>query len=198
MSGVSKAAVALVALVGHGALAGLASAQPAFDPLSPEPRSDPRAEPRSRGGDPKIPVTLPPSAELPGGGVVSPTSLFAPPSVLSPLSLEHPVDPETYVCGPSDVFELDFWGSQNFQLKLTTDLEGRAFLARVGFVTVAGKTLAAVRTAMKSKVRALYPGLNFDLTLVSPRSFVVHVVDNVKQPGSYTSRALDRVSTVIR
>lgn len=125
----------------------------------------------------------------------APAPLFAP--VPPPLSIEYAIDPETYVCGPSDVFELAFWGSQNFQLKVTTDLEGRAFLARVGFVTVAGKTLSTVRTAMKSKVRALYPGLNFDLTLVSPRSFVVHVVDNVKQPGAYTSRALDRVSTVI-
>src|SRR6185295_674396 len=82
-------------------------------------------------------------------------------------------------------------------LRLTADLEGRAFIARVGFIAVAGKTLSAVRAAMKSKIRTVYPGLSFDLTLVSPRSFVVHVVDNVKQPGAYTSRALDRVSTVI-
>jgi polysaccharide export outer membrane protein len=185
-----------VALV---AITSVATAQPLPDPRTSDPRtSEPRtSEPRPTGNEPKIPITLRPGEVLggdAGGQVVGSERLVPGPP---PLSIEHPIDPETYVCGPGDVFELDFWGSQNLQLKLTTDLEGRAFIAKVGFVTVAGKTLSAVRTAMKSRIRAVYPGLNFDLTLLSPRSFVVHVVDNVKQPGAYTSRALDRVSTVI-
>jgi polysaccharide export outer membrane protein len=145
-----------------------------------------------------MPVTLRPGEVLgsdsAGGQVVGGERLVP---AQPPLSIEHPIDPETYVCGPGDVFELEFWGSQNMQLRLTTDLEGRAFISKLGFVTVAGKTLSAVRTAMKSRIRAVYPGLNFDLTLLSPRWFVVHVVDNVKQPGAYITRALDRVSTVI-
>jgi polysaccharide export outer membrane protein len=145
------------------------------------------AGPRSEGGDPKISVTEPKGEAL-GSAVVA-----APP----PVSIEHPIDPETYVCGPGDVFELQFWGAQNFRLTMAADLEGRAFIAKVGFVTVAGKTLSTVRTTIKSKIRALYPGLTFDLTLVSPRTFLVHVVDYVKQPGAYTSRALDRVSAVL-
>jgi protein involved in polysaccharide export with SLBB domain len=194
MPGLSRTVVVLVVLV---ALTSIASAQQLPYPMESDPRSA-GGDPRSAGGGPKIPVTLRPGSEILGGDMgvlVPPPGLF--PSESPPLSIEHPIDPETYVCGPGDVFVLDFWGSQNFQLRLTTDLEGRAFLARVGFVTVAGKTLAAVRAAMKSKFRAVYPGINFDMTLLSPRSFVVHVVDNVKQPGTYTSRAIDRVSAVI-
>lgn len=191
------------------AITSVASAQPIPDPRTPAP---PAPEARPASNEPRIPVTLRPGevlgsdstggqvvggqivgGQVVGGPVVGSDLLVPPP----PLSIEHPIDPQTYICGPGDVFELDFWGSQNLQLRLTTDLEGRAFIAKIGFVPVAGKTLAVVRTAMKTKVRAVYPGLNFDLTLVSPRSFVVHVVDNVKQPGAYTSRALDRVSTVI-
>jgi protein involved in polysaccharide export with SLBB domain len=191
MPGLRRTVVALVAITST------ASAQPLPDP--------PSSDPRSTRSEAKIPVTLPTSGEVlggavpgstvPGGEPIAPVPPAAPAPL--PLSLESPIDPETYVCGPGDVFELDFWGVQNFRLKLTTDLEGRAFIAKVGFVTVAAKTLSAVRAAVKAKVRANYPGLSFDLTLVSPRSFVVHVVDNVKQPGAYTSRALDRVSTVI-
>jgi protein involved in polysaccharide export with SLBB domain len=191
MPGLSRTVVALVALTS------IASAQPLPYPMQTDPRSA-GGDPRSAGGGSKIPVTLRPGGEVLGGdlgALVPPPGLV--PSEPPPLSIEHPIDPETYVCGPGDVFVLDFWGSQNFQLRLTTDLEGRAFLARVGFVTVAGKTLSAVRAAMKSKFRAVYPGINFDMTLLSPRSFVVHVVDNVKQPGTYTSRAIDRVSAVI-
>ena len=186
----------VAALVARG---GIASAQPLTqripDPLQPDPQaagSD--ARPRDPAGNAaKIPITMRPGEVL--GGDVPAADLLAPPP--PPLSIEHSIDPDTYVSGPSDMFELDVWGPQNFELKLTADLEGRLFIPRVGFLPVAGKTLSAVRAAMKSKVRAVYPGLNFDLRLVSPRSFVVHVVDNVKQPGAYTSRALDRVSTVI-
>jgi len=135
-----------------------------------------------------VPITLPSGGEVLGNDL----GASAP-----PLWIERPIDPEAYICGPGDVFELQFWGAQNFRVRLAADLEGRAFIARVGYVTVTGKTLSAVRTTIKAKVRTLYPGLTFDLMLMSPRAFLVHVVDNVKLPGAYTSRALDRVSTVI-
>jgi len=189
MPGANRTIVALVVLV---AIRNLAAAQ------VPPAERQPGENPPPSGSAAMIPITLRPGGEILGGDLVAPV---LPPGLVPPepppLSIEHPIDPETYVCGPSDVFALDFWGSQNLQLKLTTDLEGRAFIPKVGFVAVAGKTLSVVRTAMKSKIRAAYPGLSFDITLLSPRSFVVHVVDNVKQPGTYTSRALDRVSTVI-
>ena len=173
MNGTCRVVVALVAITS------VASAQS----LGETP-----AVPSNAGGDTKIPITAP-SGDVLGGDLAAP--------VAPRVSLEQPIDPETYVCGPGDMFALDFWGAQNFRIMLATDLEGRAFIAKVGFVAIAGKTLSAVRTAIKTKVRALYPGLAIELTLASPRSFLVHVVDYVKQPGAYPSRALDRVSAVL-
>lgn len=118
-------------------------------------------------------------------------------STVTPFSLEQPINPDTYICGAGDVFELNFWGQQNFRLKIAADLEGRTFISKVGFVTVAGKTLTSVRNQVRQKVRASYPGLQFDLTLVSPRSFVVHVVDYVKQPGTYTTSPLERLAALL-
>lgn len=179
--GLCRSTIALIAITG------IASAQPMTEAGS----SDPRDRRPEDSGDLKIPI-----APMRPGGEVLTTELnaIAPPPA---VSVEHPLDPATYVCGPGDVFELELWGAQNLQLKLTADLEGRAFLPRVGFVTIAGKSLAAVRADVKARVRAIYPGLSFDLTLVSPRTFLVHVVDNVRQPGPYVSRALDRVSAVV-
>lgn len=114
-----------------------------------------------------------------------------------PVSLEQPIDPDHYVCGAGDVFALDLWGPQNLRLKVTVDLEGRAFIPKVGYVAVANKTLSAVRTAMKARVRANYPGLSFDLSIEAPRTFLVHVVENVKRPGTVSAHAVDRVSSVI-
>src|SRR5262245_52305979 len=102
MVGVCRTAIALVALMG------IASAQPL--PSDPRPLD---GDPRSTGGGPKVPVTLRSGGEVLGGDLVAPVS---PPGLVSPeppLSIEHPIDPATYVCGPGDVFELDFWGSQN-------------------------------------------------------------------------------------
>jgi protein involved in polysaccharide export with SLBB domain len=149
---------------------------------------DPRV---SGGGEAKIPITGPGNAETMGAEA---TGRSTPPA---PISIEQPIDPDAYICGPGDVFELNFWGQQNFRLEIAVDLEGRTFISKVGFVAVAGKTLSAVRTAIKSKVRAQYPGLQFDLTLLTPRTFLVHVVDNVKQPGTYPTHPLERVSAVL-
>ncbi len=117
----------------------------------------------------------------------------------APISLERPIDPATYLCGPGDVFELNFWGRQNFRLQIAADLEGNAFISKIGFVDVAAKSLTAVRALVKKKVQREYPGLGFELTLTKPRTFLVHLVDNVKTPGVYPASALERVgSTLVR
>ncbi len=138
-------------------------------------------------GDEPIDPAAEPTVELPQ----------AVPLVPPPVSLEQPIDPDHYVCGAGDVLELNFWGPQNLRLKLTVDLEGRAFIPKVGYVAVANKTLSAVRTAMKARVRTNYPGLSFDLGVETPRTFLVHVVENVKHPGTFSAHAVDRVSAVI-
>ncbi|HEY3354188.1 MAG TPA: SLBB domain-containing protein, partial [Polyangia bacterium] len=114
-----------------------------------------------------------------------------------PVPLEEPLDPETYICGRGDIFELYFWGRQNFTLRVPVGLTGRMFIWRVGNVEVAGKTLTQARDAIRKTVLRLYPGLNFDAQLVSPRTFLVHVVENVVKPGIYPARATDRLSNVL-
>lgn len=165
------------------AVPGAATAQPVLDPRPVERDS------ASSGS--KIPVTLP------GGTEVMEAEGTGSTSTLPPISLETPIDPGTYICGPGDVFDLAFWGRQNFRLRIAADLEGRTFISKIGFVDVAGKSLTDVRALVKNKVRSSYPGLRFELTLASPRSFLVHVVDNIKKPGAYVANPLERVSAVL-
>jgi len=182
MPGAFRTIAALVAMTA------LVAAQPLPDPLDQQQKAGAQT---GTSGEPRMPITGPGNPEVMGAEAAG---VSTPPP---PISIEQPIDPEAYICGPGDVFELNFWGQQNFRLRIATDLEGRTFISKVGFVTVAGKTLSAVRAAIKSKVRAQYPGLQFDLTLTVPRTFVVHVVDDVKEPGAYTAHALDRVSVVL-
>ena len=50
---------------------------------------------------------------------------------------------------------------------------------------------------MRASVARFFPKLDFGLTLVEPRTFIVQVVDDVVKPGPQPAKALDRVSTVI-
>ncbi len=112
-------------------------------------------------------------------------------------AIDAPLDPDAYVCGPGDILELNFWGVQNFKLRVTVDLEGRAFVPKTGFLDLGGKTLSQARRIMRDSVARFYPRLSFDVTLAEPRTFLVQVVDDVKRPGSYPARALDRVASLI-
>jgi len=190
----------LVGLVALAATMNVAIAQVYPTELPTDGRGSAAAPPTTR-----MPVTMPSSMPVnPGdegfagnGSAEPPLAPVIVPTVPLPVSLEQPIDPDQYVCGAGDGLELNFWGQQNLRLAIKVDLEGRAFIPKVGYVAVAGKTLTAVRTAMKQKVRANYPGLSFDLTVETPRMFLVHVVENVKRPGTFTAHAVDRVSTVL-
>jgi len=111
--------------------------------------------------------------------------------------VDEPLDPDRYVLGPGDVLELRFWGIENFRLRVTVDLEGRAFVAKVGYLTLRGKTLAEAQQMTRASVARFFPKLDFGLTLVEPRTFILQVVDDVARPGPQPAKALDRVSTVI-
>lgn len=111
--------------------------------------------------------------------------------------VDEPVDAETYVCGPGDLLQLNFWGLQNFGLTVPIDLEGRAFVPKVGHFELEGKTLAEARRLMRQAVVRYYPKLGFDVTLAKARTFVVQVVNAVAKPGAFPARAIDRVASII-
>src|SRR4051812_39321611 len=129
--------------------------------------------------------------------VVQPERPVLNPSALPALPLEEPIDPDKYICGRGDIFELNFWGRQNFKLRVTVDMEGRTFISKVGYVDIVGKTLRQARAIIKTAVLRYFPGLTFDLSLVEPRTFLVHVVENIPHPGLYTARPVERASNVI-
>ena len=118
-------------------------------------------------------------------------------AVQPPTPIDEPLDPDRYVCGPGDVLELNFWGVQNFRQRVTIDLEGRAFVAKVGYLNLLGKTLSEARRVMVQSVGRYFPGLGFGVALAEPRTFMVQLVDAVARPGSHPARAIDRVATLI-
>jgi protein involved in polysaccharide export with SLBB domain len=113
------------------------------------------------------------------------------------VPVDEPVDPDRYVCGQGDILELNFWGLQNSQLRVPIDLEGRAFVPKIGYLTLRGKTLTEARRTIRESIARSYPRLGFDVSLAEPRTFLVQVVTGVRTPGAYPARAVDRVATAI-
>jgi protein involved in polysaccharide export with SLBB domain len=155
---------------------------------------------------PSLSVSREQTAPLP------PTTLPAPFTELEGTRPDHPagaplartlppvdaaIDPDAYLCGPGDVLELNFWGLQNFKVRSTIDLEGRAFVPKVGFFDLKGKTLSEARRVVRDSVARYYPRLSFDVVLAEPRTFLVQVVDAVAKPGSYPARAVDRLAALL-
>ena len=85
--------------------------------------------------------------------------------------VEHPIDPDTYICGQGDEFQLNFWGPQNLTLRSTVDAEGRLFIPRIGYSDIAGQTLRAAREQMRKAVARFFPRLQFDVSLARQRKF---------------------------
>jgi protein involved in polysaccharide export with SLBB domain len=121
----------------------------------------------------------------------------APASTTGLPPVDAAIDPNTYVCGPGDVLDLNFWGLQDFRHRTPIDLEGRAFVPRLGFFDLRGKTLSDARRLVREAVTRNYPRLSFDLVLANPRTFIVQLVDAVARPGSYPARAVDRVAALL-
>jgi polysaccharide export outer membrane protein len=137
-----------------------------------------------------------------GGGLGDTEVVRAERGVINPQGtptypLEQPLNPDTYICGRGDVFELNFWGAQNFRLRVTVDIEGRTFISKVGYVDLVGKTLSEARRIVKRAVGRFYPGLNFDLSLAAPRTFLVHIVGYVQHPGIFVSNPIERAGSLL-
>lgn len=105
--------------------------------------------------------------------------------------MEGPVNANTYIVGPNDIFSLGVWGVLNQAIPISVTPEGSLIIPSVGEINVAGLTLADTKEKVISKVRSRYISGEITLTLVSPRRFIVTVtgVGQGKYPMSSIMRA---------
>ena len=114
-----------------------------------------------------------------------------------PVALEKSVDPETYIIGPGDGFSFNIWGAMEMQHAIYVNPEGKILVPSVGEILVAGRTLEGVQKEVIDKSQPYYEKSKVSLTLESLRFFRVHVVGEVKFPGTYVAQAVNRISEMI-
>ncbi|MGQ9853100.1 MAG: SLBB domain-containing protein [Candidatus Oleimicrobiaceae bacterium] len=113
------------------------------------------------------------------------------------VALEEPIDPNTYIVGPSDRITVSIWGSPSVSYELTVTPEGTLLIPTVGEIQVAELPLSVVKERTVAAVRRKYVAGEVTVTLTQPRSVVVTVTGMVIKQGSYTVLATERVDKAI-
>ncbi|MGH7730092.1 MAG: SLBB domain-containing protein [Candidatus Eiseniibacteriota bacterium] len=149
-------------------------------------------------------LATPPAAaqnvpSTPGPGIPTPT-LPSPTSVLGqgPAGIvTAPVDPDTYVVGPGDVFQLTLSGRVTRSEFLTVGPEGALLVPGQGLVKVSGSTLADVRRRLLGSLAGEFRGVRIDLQLSRVRQMRIYVTGDVKEPGAMQVTATSRLSEAL-
>lgn len=126
-----------------------------------------------------------------GRNVLAPTGGPAQP----PMS--RPVNPAEYVVGPGDLLQLNLSGGVNRSWDALILPEGTLYVPSVGPVPMTGLTLVEARRAILQRLSTEYRGVNVDLRLLRPRSFLVSLVGETSQPGALQVSATARASEVL-
>ena len=103
--------------------------------------------------------------------------------------------PKNYVIGPEDELQLDVYGNNISNQKLTVSPDGYITVKYAGPVNVNGMTIEQAAGVLKSRLTKYYPSLSsgetkVQLTLGSIRSIQVTIVGAVKNPGTVTISSL--------
>jgi len=111
--------------------------------------------------------------------------------------LEKEVDPDTYIVGPGDIFEISIVTSkpQNYNVSITP--EGKIIIPSVGIVSVKSKTLSEVLKLIEQEIRKVYKTESIFASLKDIRKFKVIISGSVLRTGIIPATPMERVSEVI-
>lgn len=112
-------------------------------------------------------------------------------------ALEAAIDPETYVIGPGDMFQITIWAAEDLSFNLPVVPEGKLIIPTVGTLDVDGKTLTEVKQMVATAAARKYLNSEITANLTRVREIRVHVTGQVMEPGPYLALATHRVSDVI-
>ncbi|EON75531.1 hypothetical protein ADIS_3934 [Lunatimonas lonarensis] len=108
--------------------------------------------------------------------------------------------PQNYVVGPGDMVYVDVYGQSEKSYEGMISAEGFLTLDHVGPVSVSGKTIEEITALIKSRLSRFYTGLAgsspntfVQVTLGNLRTIQVHLVGDLRLPGTFTLSSLSTV-----
>ncbi|MGN0201738.1 MAG: SLBB domain-containing protein [Candidatus Cryptobacteroides sp.] len=110
---------------------------------------------------------------------------------------ENAATPETYVLGPGDEVIIDVWGASEVSVKQMISPDGRINVPQVGPIALGGMTIKDAGKKVAREFGRVYSTDNVSLTLGQVRSIKVHVMGDVKVPGTYRLSSFATVFTAL-
>jgi protein involved in polysaccharide export with SLBB domain len=106
--------------------------------------------------------------------------------------------PKNYVIGPNDELLIDIYGNSEASYKLKVSPEGTINLEYVGVIPVAGLTIEAATSRIRSRMVTIYSGLKngntkLNVAIGNIRSIKVILTGELMKPGTYTLPSLANV-----
>ncbi len=111
--------------------------------------------------------------------------------------LEGRIDPNAYLVGPGDGFDLSIGGRNSQSRRIRVSADGRLVIPDVGSFDVADRTLRSVQNEVRSSIRQHYRYVDSDIVLGDPRQFYVHVSGAVIIPGRHVMTPIARVDDAL-
>lgn len=108
--------------------------------------------------------------------------------------------PKSYILGAGDVVFVDIYGQSEKYYEATVNPDGFVLLDNIGPVSVSGKSIEEATGIIKSRVARFYTGLSgpdpntfIQVTLGNIRTIKVHILGEVRLPGTFTLSAFSSV-----
>ena len=108
--------------------------------------------------------------------------------------------PKNYILGPGDLIYVDIYGQSEKYYEAPVNPEGSILLDNIGLIAVSGKTIEAAEGIIKNRVASFYTGLSgsnpktfLQVTLGNVKTIKVHILNEVRLPGTFTLSAFSTV-----
>ncbi len=112
-------------------------------------------------------------------------------------TFEKAIDPATYLLGPGDQLLIKVSGV--LEKEFISGVSPEGYLApSITEIYVSGKPLSVASELIKEALAKTFLNAKFSVRLVKLRKFRAFVVGEVRRPGTYYLRAVDRVSDAIQ
>jgi protein involved in polysaccharide export with SLBB domain len=111
---------------------------------------------------------------------------------------ETEIDSTQYIMGPGDQLLIKIWGVLDTQFITAVTPEGYVIIPSVSEVFVSGKTLAAASKLIKEEMDKVFKNAGFSVRLVRIRKFRMFVVGEIRNPGAYYLRSVDRIGDALQ
>ncbi len=108
--------------------------------------------------------------------------------------------PSSYILGPGDMVYIDIYGASENYYESTVTPEGKILLENIGPIAVSGLSIVEAKKLIQSRMARYYedlqgpnPATFMEISLGNIRSIKVHMVGELRLPGTFTLSAFSSV-----